>query len=105
MSDDPGLLIWLNLKLPDMVAGFAGGVVSAIALKRSDPWSIIGSVVVGGFMSNYLSETFSHYVGTTQGTSGFLLGLGGMALAQGLIAGVAKWTPFKGSGNETKPGS
>lgn len=100
MADDPGILVQLGVKMPDLIAGFAGGVVSAIALKRSDPWSIIGSVVVGGFMSNYLSESFSHYLGTTQGTSGFILGLAGMAIAQGIIAGASRWTPF-GPANRT----
>jgi hypothetical protein len=88
-------MVWLGVKMPDLIAGFAGGVLNALALKRSDPWSIIGSVIAGGLMSNYLGESFAHYVGTTQLTSGFLVGMGGMGLCQGLIAAVAKWNPFQ----------
>ena len=39
MADDPGFLIQLGVSMPDLIAGFAGGVVNAIALKRSDPVS------------------------------------------------------------------
>lgn len=102
MSDEPSFWIQIGVKMPDLVAGFAGGVVNAIALRRSDPWSIISSVIVGGLTSNYLAEAFTHYVGTQQQTSGFLVGLAGMALCQGLIASVAKWTPF-GPQNRTTP--
>ena len=94
MADDPGFLISLGVKMPDLIAGFAGGVVNAIALKRSDPWSIISSVIVGGLTANYLTDPFTHYLGTGQQTSGFLVGLAGMAICQGIIAGAAKWNPF-----------
>lgn len=94
MSDEPGFWIQIGVKMPDLVAGFAGGIVNAIALKRSDPWSIVGSVIVGGLTSNYLAGAFTHYFGTEVATSGFLVGLGGMALCQALIAGVAKWNPL-----------
>lgn len=94
MAEDPGLLIQLGVKMPDLLAGFAGGVVNALALKRSDPWSIISSVVIGGLTANYLTETFGHYLGTAQGTSGFLVGVAGMAICQGIIAGAARWSPF-----------
>lgn len=107
MSDDPGFLISLGIKMPDLVAGFAGGVVNAIALKRSDPWSILSSVIVGGFGANYLSEPFQHYLGTSVQTSGFLVGLGGMALFQGLIAGMSKWNVFTSqtkANQDVKPG-
>jgi hypothetical protein len=110
MADDPGFWVALGIKMPDLIAGFAGGVVNAIALRRSDPWSIIGSVVVGGLTANYLSESFAHYLGTGQGTSGFLVGVGGMAICQGIIASAARWSPFGSSGganrssNDAKPG-
>jgi hypothetical protein len=94
MSDDPGLLVSFGVNVHNLVAGFSGGVVNAIVLKRSDPWSIISSVVVGGLTANYLTEVFSHYLGTSLGTSGFLVGVAGMAICQGIIAGAAKWNPF-----------
>lgn len=37
MSDEAGLLVQLGVKMPDLIAGFAGGVVNAFVFKRSDP--------------------------------------------------------------------
>ena len=54
MSDDPGFLISLGIKMPDLVAGFAGGVVNAFVFKRSDPVSIIGSMIVGALTANQI---------------------------------------------------
>lgn len=103
MADQPpDLLLQLGIKLPDLLAGFGGGVVNALALKRSDPWSIITSVMIGGIMANYMAETFGRWAGTTQQVSGFLVGVGGMALAQGLIAAVSRWSPQIGP-NRTAP--
>jgi hypothetical protein len=94
MADGPDFWLQIGIKMPDLIAGFAGGVVNAIALKRSDPWSIISSVILGGLTANYLTEPFSHYLGTGQGTSGFLVGVAGMAICQGIIASASRWTPF-----------
>lgn len=102
MTNDPGFFVSVGIKLPDLIAGFAGGVVNALALKRADPKSIIGSVIVGGLTANYLSEFFQHYFGTSASTSGFLVGLGGMALCQGLIAGMSKLN-FIGSQQKANP--
>lgn len=96
MSDpaDPGLLLQLGIKLPDLVAGFGGGVVNAIVFKKSDPASIISSMIVGALTANYLTEPVSHYLGTSANTSGFLVGLAGMALCQGIIEAAKSWRPF-----------
>lgn len=104
MADEPGFLIQLGVKAPDLIAGFCGGVVNAFALKRSDPWSIIGSVVVGGLTANYLAEPFGRYLGTGQGTGAFLVGLAGMAICQGIIGAAKNWNPFGGRSNtDVKP--
>lgn len=102
MSDDPGFLIQLGVKIPDLIAGFAGGVVNAIALKRSDPWSIIGSVIVGGLTANYLTDVIAHYTGTSGGTAAFIVGLAGMALCQGIVEAAKSWRPF-GTQTRTTP--
>ena len=100
-GSDPGILIQLGVKIPDLVAGFAGGVVTAFALKQSEPFAVIGSMVVGALTANYLSDPFSHYLGTGPGTSGFIVGVGGMAIIQGIIAAAKTWTPFnKGNGKD-----
>jgi preprotein translocase subunit SecY len=94
-------LLDLGIKVQDIVAGFAGGVVNAFVFKRSDPWSIVGSVIVGAFTANYLGEAASKYIGLGGGTSAFIVGLCGMAICQGLIEAVKKWRP--GAQNDQQP--
>jgi hypothetical protein len=81
MSIDAGdLARELGLKVPDLVAGFAGGLVNAIVFKRTTPWSAIGSVVVGALTANYLSEFIGRFIGTPGGAAAFITGLAGMAI-------------------------
>lgn len=93
-ADDPSFLVQLGVKLPDLVAGFGGGVVNAIVFKRSDPVAIIGSMVVGALTANYLAEPIGHYVGTGPGSSAFIVGLAGMAICQGIVEAAKSWRPF-----------
>jgi hypothetical protein len=81
--------------MPDLLAGLAGGVVNAFVFRRSDPVSIIGSMVVGALTANYLSEPVGHYLGTSGGSSAFLVGLAGMAICQGIVEAAKSWRPFK----------
>ena len=106
MADDPGFLVQIGINLHDVVAGFAGGVVNCVVFKRSDPWSIIGSMTVGACTSNYLSEPIGHYLGTGPGPSGFIVGLAGMAICQGIVEAAKSWRPFNRTGsdaNRTNP--
>lgn len=108
MADsDPGLLIQLGVKMPDLVAGFAGGVVNAFVFRRADPVSIIGSMIVGALTANYLSEAVGHYLGTTAGASAFIVGLAGMAICQGIVEAAKSWRPFQSrtdsDGNRPNP--
>lgn len=97
MADDPGWLLSLGVKMPDLVAGFAGGVVNAFVFKRSDPVSIIGSMIVGALTANYLSESVGHYIGTSGGAAAFVVGLAGMAICQGIVEAAKMWRPFNGN--------
>lgn len=90
----------VHLSLANIVAGFFGGVVNAFVLKRSDPWSIIGSVIVGALVANYLASTAAKWTGTTEHVAAFLIGMGGMGLVQGLIEGFKRWKPFGHSEGE-----
>lgn len=83
MSDDFFAIIGIHLK--DLVAGFAGGVVNAFVFKKSNPWAIIGSIVVGGLAANYLGSTVAKIIGTSDGFSAFVVGLAGMAICQGIV--------------------
>jgi hypothetical protein len=104
-SNDPSAWVELGLKVPDLIAGFAGGVVKAFILSKSDPWSIIGSMVVGALAANYLTEPFSRYLGTGAGTTGFIVGVGGMTICQGIVDAAKSWRPFSASkgANDARP--
>jgi hypothetical protein len=93
MPDD--FLTTLGFNLQDLIAGFAGGVTNAFVFKKSNPWAIIGSIVVGGFAANYLGGIVSHVLGTSEGTSAFIVGLAGMAICQGIIESAGSWNIFR----------
>ena len=95
MAEDPGFWLTLGLKMPDLVAGFAGGVVNAFVFKRANPVAIVGSMIVGSLTANYLSETVGHYLGTSGGASAFIVGLAGMAICQGIVEAAKSWRPFQ----------
>jgi zinc transporter ZupT len=95
MSDELGLLAQIGVKIPDLIAGFAGGVVNAFVFKRADPWSIVGSMIVGALTANYLSDVIGHYIGTSGGAAAFVVGLAGMAICQGIVEAAKSWRPFR----------
>lgn len=103
MADDPGLLVTLGVKLPDLLAGFAGGLVNAFVFKRADPWSVAGSMVVGALTANYLGEPAARMLGLSTGPSAFIVGVAGMAICQGIVAAIQQWRPsIPGAGSEPK---
>lgn len=102
MSDEPSWWLQLGINAPDMLAGFAGGVVNAFVFKQSNAVAIVGSIIVGAFTANYLGATFSHYLGTSQGTSAFIVGVAGMAICQGIAQAASSWRPFPASGPTNK---
>jgi hypothetical protein len=89
MSND--FLSLVGIHLQDLVAGFAGGVANAFVFKKSKPWAIIGSIVVGGLAANYLGSTVGKILGTSDGTSAFIIGLAGMAICQGIVESAGSW--------------
>lgn len=95
MADDPGFWLTLGLKMPDLVAGFAGGVVNAFVFKRANPVAIVGSMIVGALTANYLSDIVGKYLGTSGGASAFIVGLAGMAICQGIVEAAKAWRPFQ----------
>jgi zinc transporter ZupT len=96
MSDPASdwLSVWLSalgIKLPVLFAGFAGGVVNAIAFRRSDPWSVASSVVVGALTAAYLGEPFAAILRFDIGPCAFIVGVAGMAITQGIVAAFKNW--------------
>lgn len=99
------LLTELGLRLPDLVAGFAGGVASSFVMKQSDPRAIVASVVVGTLTAGYLGEPATRMFGTAGYAASFIVGLGAMAICQGLIAAVRRYRflshpPARGGDND-----
>ena len=93
MSGD--FLSQIGIQVHDLVAGFAGGAANAFVFKKSTPWAVIGSIVVGGLTANYLGSVFAKFVGTSPGTSAFIVGLAGMAICQGIVESASSWNPLK----------
>lgn len=93
-----GFLLELGFNARDLVAGASGGIVNAFVFKRSTPVAIIGSVIVGALVANYLVEWGTHLFGTGVGATAFLLGMGGMALCQAIIGGMGKVRFFSAVG-------
>ncbi len=94
MADD--FLSTIGFHIQDLVAGFAGGLVNAFVFKRSHPWAIIGSIIVGGFTANYLALPISKFLNVSDHTASFVVGLAGMGICQGIIESARGWTPFNG---------
>ena len=90
----------LGFHIKDIVAGFAGGIANAFIFKKSNPWAIMGSIIVGGLTANYLGSALSKLLGTSDGASAFIVGLVGMAVCQGIVESYSSWSPFKRSENE-----
>lgn len=84
---------WENfgIKLPDLVAGFAGGIVNSFIFNRADPKSIVGSMVVGALTANYLAEPATKIIGTSSGATAFIVGLAGMAICQGIVEAAKRY--------------
>jgi hypothetical protein len=87
----------IGFHIKDMVAGFAGGIANAFIFKKSNPWTILGSIVVGGLAANYLGSTVSRFLGTSDGASAFIVGLAGMAICQRIVESSSSWGLFKRS--------
>ena len=90
---DPDLLATLGIKTSDLIAGLAGGIVNAFVFQRSNPVTIVGSVIVGALTAAYLTEPAGRITGTTGGATAFIVGLGAMAICQGIIAQISKYKP------------
>lgn len=91
---------YLGLNFQDLVAGFAGGIANSFIFRKSSPWSIMGSIVVGGFAANYLSSLVTKMLGTSTETSAFIIGLSGMAICQGIIESAGSWKLIRGQNHE-----
>lgn len=100
----------LSINFANIVAGFMGGVVNAFVFKRSEPWAIIGSVLVGAITANYLGEmaakvfaTLPLLGGITEPVAAFLVGMMGMGFVQGIIEVLNRKFRLNGTSNNEPP--
>lgn len=98
-------LVKLHLAMADLFAGFAGGLVNAFVLRRSNPWEIVGSVVVGTLTAGYMGPVFGpfiaqHVFGVTDSSEAvvFVVGLAGMTICQGLVTAIKRFRWGNGGG-------
>lgn len=96
-------LTLIGIKVPDLIAGIAGGMVNAILFQRSAPWAAAASVVAGGLTANYMAEPTAKMFAMNVGPAGFVIGLTAMIVCQGLMAGAQKWASSKGTTDDVRP--
>ena len=98
---DTSLAQELGVRVPDLIAGFCGGMANAFVFRRTEPWAIVGSIIVGtvtaAYLTDPLSSTMSHWFGLNLGQGGaFVVGLGGMSFCQGILAAIKRLQFGKG---------
>lgn len=78
-------MVWLGIKVPDLVAGMFGGVVKALVFHRGHPGETVFSGIIGGLMANYLGEGIAEKIGFGRGAVCFAVGITAMVICQGLL--------------------
>lgn len=77
----------LGLNLQDLIAGFGGGVAHTFAFRQTDPWTQVGSVLLGTLCANFLTPlVHDMYPSINTGGVAFLIGISAMAIAQGFVS-------------------
>lgn len=89
----------LGITIKHLIAGFAGGVVSALLMRNVRPLEALSSVLGGTLAANYFTEHAVKTMGFGEGAAGFLIGLTAMILCQKIIEAVRKWVPGIGRQN------
>lgn len=78
------VLSTIGIDLHDFVAGCMGGIAVSFALKKSDPWDIIGSIIGGALVGNYVPSAGDIFH-IPHGFSAFGTGVIAMPLCQYLV--------------------
>lgn len=98
-------LVYLGIKMPDLVAGMFGGIVKALVFHRDKPFESVVSGVVGALMANYLGEGLATQFAKWwtdfapgRGAVCFITGIIAMVLCQAIIDRAKAWSS-KGQGN------
>jgi ABC-type xylose transport system permease subunit len=81
----------IDVSIRDLLGGFAGGVVNALVFTRTSPWTAVGSMIVGALTAAYLTDAAVAMTGISQKPASFIVGLGGMAICQGIIGAIRNY--------------
>lgn len=97
----------LGIKLVHVSAGFFGGLVRAIVSSREEregSWFLwflrsVGTAIVGALFAGHLTPIVAPIISgwsnvrdvSVEGATGFVLGLCGLALSEGLIKIARRW--------------
>lgn len=82
----------VGVKVTDVAAGFAGGIVNALFfIKNLTPRDVIASIIGGALTTAYLAPPAAKMLGTDSSVVGFIIGLTAMAICQQLILLVPGW--------------
>jgi hypothetical protein len=92
MSGTADIFAWLGIRIPDLVAGFMGGVVNALFFSKGRPIDVVASLVGGALTANYLTTPVAHIGGLDEGVAGFIVGVTAMAICQSLFSVANSWT-------------
>ena len=100
----PPDLSFLGIKIVHFVAGGFGGLVRGLTKPQVSVPSMIGTGVVGAFVAGYCTpvvapiahrylEHFGANIGQAEvaGLVGFMLGMTGLSVAEGVIRWARKW--------------
>lgn len=83
----------LGLRVHDLIAGFAGGVVNAFVFRRTAPYAVISSIIAGALTANYLGAHAARMLGLSGGAAAFIVGLAAMAVCQRIVEAARNWRP------------
>lgn len=89
-------LLAFGIRLNDVIAGFAGAVVSALLSRNVTAWQAVATVVIGTLTAAYFTEPAARWAGVSDGPAGFLVGLTAMIVCQTLIERARHWKPRSG---------
>ena len=96
---DPGLLEQIGIRVPAAFAGLMGGIVGAWADGRAGLIAWSSYLGAGCITSNFLAEPASHVTMMNEGVSGFIVGIGALAIVRTIIGVIKQWHPKFGNGN------
>ena len=84
------LLSLLGFDLQALVAGLSGGIAVVFAFRKSNPWDMVGSVVVGGLFGNFVGGVVCGVLGTSHGAASFFVGVVSTPLCKAWVASIKR---------------